>query len=147
MQLPVTLCPIPLSPPEQQVARNAAFAAEGEARNRYHLPSGLASPSPVGYRKRLALTQEEAASAAALLALEPPSAFVDGAAPTEAELFDEAALGVLSARQSTNFRGQRQVTLGPEDSAALAGILRAAGAPALDNARYTHVALTRPPHF
>ena len=144
MQLPVTLCPIPLPPPEQQVARNAAFAAEGEARNRYHLPSGLASPSPVGYRKRLALTQEEAASAAALLALEPPSAFVDGAAPTEAELFEEAALGVLSARQSTNFRGQRQVTLGPEDSAAIAGILRAAGAPALDNARYTHVALTRP---
>ncbi len=144
MQNPVTLIPISLPPPEQRVSRAARFAAEGEPRNRYHLPTGLDSPSPVGYRVRVPLSQAEADLAASLLSLEPPAAFVPGAAPTEGELFDEASIGVLTARQSTNYRGQRQVTLGPADSAKLAGILRQAGHPALDGALYTHIALTRP---
>lgn len=146
MQLPVTLPPVPPPPPAQQVRRNAAFAAEGEARNRYHLPTGLDSASPVGYRRRVPLTPEEAAAAACLLALEPPDAFVDGPGPTEAELFDEAALGVMSARQSTNYRGHRQITLGPVASAQLAHLLRARFPTerVLDRAAYTHVALSRP---
>lgn len=146
MQLPVAIPPIPPPPPEQQVRRNAVFAAEGEARNRYHLPTGLESASPIGYRRRVPLTPDDAAAAACLLALEPPAAFVEGAGPTEAELFEEAALGVMSARQSTNYRGHRQITLGPVASAQLAHLLRARfpDARVLDHAAYTHVALSRP---
>lgn len=146
MQLPVAITPVPPPPLEQQRRRDAAFAPEGEPRNRYHLPTGLEATSPIGYRRRVPLTAEEAQQAACLLSLEPPAAFVPGAGPTEAELFDEAALGVLSARQSTNYRGHRQVTLGPVASAQLAQILRARfpDARVLDHAAYTHVALSRP---
>jgi len=147
MQKPIQLSPIPLPPPEQRVQRDARFAGEGERRNRYHLPASLESASPVGYRTRLPLTAEEGRQAAALFSLLPPEAFVPGEPPTEAELFEEASLGVLSARQSTNYRGQRQVTLGPEDSAELAKLLRQLTdleRPALDGAAYTHVGLNRP---
>ena len=147
MQKPIDLSPIPLPPPEQRVCRDARFAEEGARRNRYHLPAALESTSPVGYRTRLPLTAEEGRQAAALLSLAPPEAFVPGEAPTEAELFDEASLGVLSARQSTNYRGQRQVTLGPEDSTRLNDLLRQLShldRPVLDGAIYTHVCLNRP---
>ncbi|MFN7144585.1 MAG: hypothetical protein ACK4YP_12475, partial [Myxococcota bacterium] len=109
-------------------------------------PEALDSASPVGFRTRVRLTPEEGAEAAALLSLAPPTAFVPGDAPTEGELFEEASLGVLSARQSTNYRGHEQVTLGPADSAKLAGLLRRLrGVEAvLDGAAYTHVGLSRP---
>ncbi len=156
VQKPILLSPIPPPPAEQRVARDARFAAAGERRDRYHLPEALDSANPIGFRTRVPLTMEEGAQAAALLALSPPTAFVPvseagGGAPTEAELFEEAALGVLSSRQSTNYRGHRQVTFGPAESATLAGLLRrleglgGAGAEAvLDGAAYTHVALSRP---
>lgn len=153
MQKPILLTPIPPPPPEQCMARDARFAAEGERRHRYHLPEALDSANPIGFRTRVSLTMEEAAQAAALLALEPPDAFVSPtAAPTEAELFEEASLGVLSSRQSTNYRGHRQVTLGPADAATLAGLLRRldgldarpGGSPVLDGAAYAHVGLSRP---
>jgi hypothetical protein len=147
VQKPIELVPIPLPPAGQRVNRAARFAAGGERRNRYHLPAGLESPSPVGYRTRLPLTLDEGRQAAALLSLAPPEAFIAGAPPTEAELFEEASLGVLSSRQSTNYRGQRQVTVGPEDSQALAGLLRqlvGLERPVLDGAAYTHVGLFRP---
>lgn len=147
MQKPVDLVPIPLPPPAERVARAARFAAEGERRGRYHLPERLVSSSPVGYRMRLPITQDEAAQAAALLSLASPSAFVAGEAVTEAELFEEAALGILSARQSTNYRGHREVTVGPEDSATVAAALRKLDGlerPVLDGAAYTHLALSRP---
>lgn len=145
-QKPIVLSSIPLPPPEQRKARDARFAAEGERRHRYHLPEALDSASPIGFRTRVSLTMAEGHQAGALLSLAPPVAFVPGAAPTEAELFDEAALGVLSSRQSTNYRGHRQVTLGPADSVVLAGLLRrlAGAEPILDGAAYTHVALSRP---
>lgn len=145
MQKPVSLVPIP--PPALRARREAQFAAEGERRGRYHLPQALDSASPVGFRTRLPLSAEEAEAAASLLSLDPPAAFVPGAPPTEGELFEEASLGVLSSRQSTNYRGHRQVTLGPADSARLAPLLRRLrgleGA-VLDGAAYTHVGLTRP---
>lgn len=145
MQKPVSLVPIP--PPATRARREARFAAEGERRGRYHLPEALDSASPVGFRTRLPLSPEEAEAAAALLSLAPPAAFVPGAPPTEGELFEEAALGVLSSRQSTNYRGHRQVTLGPADSARLTPLLRRLvgleGA-VLDGAAYTHVGLSRP---
>lgn len=134
-------------PADKQVRRDAVFAAEGEKRNRYHLPAALDSGSPVGYRHRVPLTSAEAQDALALLALDRPTAFEPGAAITEQALFEELSLGVLSARQSTNFRGQKQVTFGPEDSRRIAHLLRGLDqreADVLDDAAMTHVVLTRP---
>ncbi|MGZ3461178.1 MAG: hypothetical protein ACXU86_22035 [Archangium sp.] len=54
---------------------------------------------------------------------------------------------MLSARQSTNFRGQREVLLGPVDSERAASLLRRIGrkeAPVLDGAVCTHLVLARP---
>lgn len=146
MQKPITLVPIPAPPPEQHARREANFAREGEKRDRYNLPEQLDSASPVGFRTRVPLTGAEAEAAASLLSLAPPTAFVAGEGPTEAELFEEATLGVLSARQSTNYRGHEQVTLGPADAATLAGLLRRLrGAEnVLDGAGYAHVGLSRP---
>ncbi len=143
-QKPIRLLPIPPPPPAQRVARDARFAAEGERRGRYHLPEQLDSGSPVGYRRRLSLTQAEADRAAALLSLEPPEAFVEGPGPTEQELFEEASLGVLSARQSTNYRGQRQTVLGQEDSRQLHLLLQRAGLPSLAGATHSLIGLYRP---
>ncbi len=147
MQKPITLVPIPRPPAEQIVGRDATFAASGEKRGRYHLPESLDSASPVGFRTRRSLTAAEASEAASLLSLEPPASFVHGDAPTEQELFEEASLGVLSSRQSTNYRGHEQVTLGPEDSTSLAALLRGLHGldrPVLEGAAYTHVGLSRP---
>ncbi|MBM4392423.1 MAG: hypothetical protein FJ090_14980 [Deltaproteobacteria bacterium] len=146
MQKPVALVPIPLPPPGQQLARGASFVTAAEARNRYHLPESLESSSPVGYRRRVALSPAEAGEAASLLALAPPGAFVAGPGPTEGELFEEAALGVLSARQSTNYRGHRQVTIGAADAErlrpALEGLLHREG-PVLTGASHLHICLSR----
>ena len=38
------------------------------------------------------------------LSLPRPTAFVEGPECTDQELFEESSLGILSARQSTNFR-------------------------------------------
>ena len=145
--LPVSLVPIPLPPDAQICGRGATRPADGEKRNRYHLPASLESGSPVAYRTRLPLTQEEADAAAALLTLPVPDAFVNGPAVLEKELFEESSLGILSSRQSTNFRGFRQVTLGPSRSAEVAtllGKLQHREGPALDGAAYTHVVLGQP---
>jgi len=144
-QKPVRLVAVP--PPPTPARREARFAAEGEKRDRYHLPEALDSGSPVGFRTRLSLDEAEAAAASTLFSLDPPTSFVPGEAPTEGELFEEAALGVLSARQSTNYRGQKQITLGPADSERLVPLLRrlqGAEAQILDGAAYTHVGLSRP---
>jgi hypothetical protein len=131
---------VPVAPPPVRVRREARFCAPGERPSRYTLPTGLSSSSPVGYRTRVPLTREEAAQAVALLAVGRPTAFGPPAPVSEGELFDECALGVLSARQSTNYRGHRQITLGPEDSASLVGRI-----PGLfPNAAMTHVVLSRP---
>jgi hypothetical protein len=146
MQKPVSIPPVP-PPATQGACRDARFAAQGERRNRYHLPDALKTASPVGYRTRIPLTVDEAGLASSLLSLEPPQTFVPTEAPTEAELFDEAALGVLSARQSTNYRGHRQVILGSADSATLATLLRelpGAKDPVLDGATHSIIALSRP---
>jgi hypothetical protein len=141
------LVTIPAPPPELRVRRDARFAPSGEKRTRYHLPESLESTSPVGYRTRVSLSRQEAGTLLSLLSLPRPSRFVPGSALTERELFEECALGVLSARQSTNFRGQREVLLGPQDSERAAALLRRIGreeAPVLDGAACTHVVLARP---
>jgi len=148
MQLPVTLEPIPLPPPAQRVRRDARRPEEGEKPNRYHLPRGLESGSPVGFRTRLPLQGDQVQAAERLLSLPRPTAFSSGAKPpSEQALFEEASLGVLSSRQSTNYRGFRQVTLGPAESARAAGLLDRLAhreGPALANATHTHIVLGVP---
>ncbi|MFK7926676.1 MAG: hypothetical protein AB8H79_00695 [Myxococcota bacterium] len=144
---PVQAVPIPPPPADQHRHRSAVFAPKGTKRDRYHLPEGLQSGSPVGYRTRASLTSEEATQALGLLSLGRPAAFVaDGAPILEEELFEQSALGVLVSRQSTNYRGHRQISLGAEDSAKAAGLLREIGmeAPVLDHALATHFVLSRP---
>ncbi|MCB9743198.1 MAG: hypothetical protein H6741_14245 [Alphaproteobacteria bacterium] len=144
---PVEAVPIPPPPPEQRVRRDARFAAAGEKRSRYSLPVSLTSSSPVGYRTRVALSAEEAEEALQLLSLDRPSAFTPGEGPSEQELFEECSLGLLSSRQSTNFKGHRATLLGPQDSGVLAGLLRqlqGLEAPVLDGATHTHVVFSQP---
>jgi len=136
------------APPVEQVAsRQCREVPAGGKRDRYCLPVALESSSPIGYRTRVSMTEDEVAAMLPLLALTPPTSFTACPMPTEGELFDEAALGILSARQSTNFRGQRQVTLGPEQLAELDAALKQMGgleeAP-LSGAGYAHVVLARP---
>jgi len=140
---------VPVAPPREELrARRAAtFAAEGSKRSRYSLPDTLKSGSPVGFRTRVALSGAEVVQALELLSLERPSAFGPVATVTEQELFEETSLGVLSARQSTNYRGHRQVTFGPEESERLMHLLRALRhkeAKVLEGASYAHVVLSRP---
>jgi len=147
IQKPLDVHTISPPPPEKRVRRNAQWPAPDTRPNRYTLPSTLQSGSPVGYRTRQALTQEEARAAMVLLSLPRPEGFVSSGSVEEQALFDECSLGVLSSRQSTNFRGHRQVTLGPEDSkevAALLGEMSSLESTVLDGACHTHVVLTRP---
>ncbi|MEC7946909.1 MAG: hypothetical protein VX265_05030 [Myxococcota bacterium] len=148
MQLPVTLVPIAPPPRTQRVRRSARLPDDGEKPNRYHLPRGLQSGSPVGYRTRMALRGEQVRAAELLLSLPRPTTFApDAPAPTEQALFEELSLGLLSSRQSTNYRGFRQVTLGPDDSAKatrLLGQLDRREGPALPNATHTHIVLGQP---
>ena len=147
LQKAVEVAPIPPPPPDQRRAREARFADEGEKRNRYHLPTDLSSSSPIGYRTRLNMTADETREALQLLSMERPTGFVAGPQPTESELFEELALGVLSSRQSTNFRGHRQVTLGPADAPRMAELLRRLDAregAVLDGAQLVHVGFNRP---
>jgi hypothetical protein len=147
VQNPVQL--IRVSPPaaEQRRRRDATPVASGEKRSRYTLPISLHSASPVGYRTRVLLTEAEGAEAGVLFSLPRPEGFVEGSLVTEQQLFEECSLGILSSRQSTNFRGHKQVSFGPEGSAKIAALLADAGhleAPALTGAGHTHIVLTRP---
>jgi len=147
MQKPITAVRIQPPPLDQRVSRQAGFAAEGEKKGRYHLPVKLESESPIGYRTRVSLSLDEAQKALDLLSLERPERFAPGPPPTEQQLFDATALGVLTARQSTNYRGHRQVTLGPQDSARAADLLRqlhGLDAEVLDHATHTHLCLSKP---
>jgi len=147
--LPKILHAVAIPAPSEQPCprRPLTTAAPGEKRNRYHLPSSLASGSPVGYRTRLSMTRAEVDEVLPLLSLSKPKAFVPGPKLTEGELFEASSLGVLSSRQSTNYQGFRQVTFGPEDSARIAEILRGADqldGPVLDGASHTHLVFAKP---
>ena len=147
VQNPVELMAVSPPPVDQRARREAVSGQAGDKRTRYTLPRSLNSSSPVAYRTRVPLTQSEADEAAVLYSLDRPESFVPGPPPTEQSLFEECSLGVLSSRQSTNFRGHKQVTFGPEDSAKIADLLGEAKhleAPVLTGAAYTHVVLTRP---
>lgn len=144
---PVQLVTIQPPPKDQQYGRDARFADDGERRNRYHLPSKLTSTSPIGYRTRLSLTPEQTQEALGLLSMNRPTGFGPAAKITDQMLFEESSLGVLSARQSTNFRGHKQITLGPGDSAKLAGLMGSLShkdAAVLHGASHSHVVLCRP---
>ncbi len=153
MPAPKSLELVTVEPPpsEQRVRRDARFASPGEKRTRYSLPTALESGSPVGYRTRVGLTQPEGRAALKLLSLAAPTGFGPVEPVTEGELFEESSLGVLSSRQSTNYRGHSQVSFGPEDSQTIAGILRglegidgAGEGAVLDGASYTHVVFSQP---
>ena len=139
--------PVLIEPPDDPRCRQPTFADEGEKKTRYSMPNYLNSASPVGYRRRVALSTAEAEQALGLLSLERPTAFGPVSPVTEAELFEECSLGILSARQSTNFRGHHQITLGPARSRQLAPLLEKLSdreAPVLDDATHTHIVLSRP---
>lgn len=147
MQKPVLAVQIPPPPTDQRARRPVARAAAGEKRNRYHAPNALKTHSPVGYRTRISLTQDEAQQALSLLSLARPESFEPNPDPvTDQELFESCAVGILTSRQSTNFRGHRQISLGPTQSARAAEFLRQLGTegPVLDHAATTHVVLSRP---
>ncbi len=147
IQKPLDVHAISPPPPDKRVRRNAQWAEPGTRANRYTLPTTLQSGSPVGYRTRQPLSHDEARAAMVLLSLPRPEGFVSSGSVREQALFEESSLGVLSSRQSTNFQGHRQVTLGPEDSTEAASLLRemtSLEATVLEDACHTHVVLTRP---
>lgn len=148
IQKQVEVVPISAPPSDQCVGRGARFAADGEKKTRYSLPTALQSASPVGYRKRVSMTRDEAESIMPLLSLERPSDFSTASAKiTEAELFEETSLGILSSRQSTNYRGHKQVTLGPRESEVVSKIMdRVSGknGPSLHGATHTHLVFSKP---
>ncbi|MDP6934986.1 MAG: hypothetical protein QGG40_18840, partial [Myxococcota bacterium] len=134
-------------PTSQRVKRDAAPPEPGQRASRYTLPASLDSASPVGYRTRSSLDRSETTRAMDLLQLERPSAFVESDPVREQEIFEECSLGVLTSRQSTNYRGHRQVTLGPRDARELQDLLdqlSGTEAPVLDHASHAHVVLSRP---
>lgn len=148
---PLELVTVVAPPPEQRVRRDARFALPGEKRTRYSLPTALESGSPVGYRTRVGMTPDEGRAVLPLLSLQPPTGFGPVEPVTDAELFEECSLGILGSRQSTNYRGHRQFSFGPDDSKTIAGILRSLNGiesgvegQVLDDASYTHVILSRP---
>jgi len=144
---PLELIPIPPPPSSQRWRRGAAFAAPGERRSRYSLPESLHSSSPVGFRTRVSLTADEARTLLSLSTLPRPTRFVRAGDIVEQRLFEEASLGILIARQSTNFRGFKDVVVGGDDAARVAALLRRIGhseAPVLDDASHVHVVLSRP---
>jgi hypothetical protein len=146
---PKALEPTPITAPplEQRVKRNADFVQAGNKKTRYSLPEELQSSSPVGFRKRIAMSEAEIAQCYPLLSMERPTAFSKRSIPTEQELFEECSLGVLSARQSTNYRGHRSVIIGPEESQSVARLLAecSGGKEAvLEGTSYTHVVFSRP---
>ncbi len=146
-QKPIEPTPVPLPPADQRVRRDAAFPAEGQKPSRYTLPRGLKSASTVGYRARLSMSEAQITEALQLLSLDRPTAFGPRRPVLEGEVFEECALGILIARQSTNFRGHREVIFGPEDSDRFAHLMRSLkhlDAGVLDGATYTHVVLARP---
>ena len=139
---------IKVSPPpvEQQVMRRAYHYPEGMKRDRYALPSSLTSQSPVGYRTRISITEDQAREMMPLLSLHPPKSFVEGAPITDNEMFEESALGILSSRQSTNYYGQKQRTFGPDESEKISSILKEMTdiGELHSHVAYTHVVFTRP---
>ena len=144
---PLELVTIPPPPEAQRVRRPTAFAKAGEKRSRYVLPTSLSTSSPVGFRTRLSLTRDEAQLLLKASSLPRPAAFVPAGPVTEARLFHESSLSVLVARQSTNFRGWRDVIVGGEDVVVVADLLRQIGtsnADVLDGASHVHVVLSRP---
>ena len=147
-QKPIEVVEIEAPPVEARVRRDARFAGPDEKKGRYSLPKSLDSGTPVGYRTRISLDSEEAEEAVRLLSLERPISFVKGAqVPTEREIFEEVSLGILTARQSTNYRGHKETLLGPDDTAKLTSLLNELqGLETVPNphATHAHVVLARP---
>ena len=144
MQNLVQLIPIAHPPTEAIVGRGADIVKEGQKPSRYTLPKALESSSPVGYRTRISLTETEAAAIAPLLSLQPPADFEPPEAISEQELFEESCLGILSSRQSTNYRGLKQFTIGPRESQTLSGWLQEAGIESKANASHSHIVISKP---
>jgi hypothetical protein len=145
---PIDLVPITPPPEAERVRRGARFAEPGEKRSRYTLPESLVSSSPVGFRTRVSLDPDEANTLLQVASLPAPTAFVPAEPITEQRLFEEASLSVLLARQSTNFRGFRDVIVGGDDADRIAVLLRrlrpGAASAVLDGASHCHVVLSRP---
>lgn len=143
----MTFVSIPPPPHTQRVRRPVEVAGPGEKRTRYHRPEHLVSASPVGFRSRVSLSSTEAEALLGLCALPRPRAFVDARPVVEQRLFEESALSTLLARQSTNFRGWRDIIVGGDDAERVAACLRqidATDAPVLRGASHCRIVLSRP---
>ena len=116
MQNPVKLVAIAHPPETQVVNRNIQVASDTIKASRHTLPKSLKSSSPVGFRNRISLTEEEAQALSPLFSLRPPVAFEPPEPISEQALFEESTLGILSSRQSTNYKGLKQFTVGPKES-------------------------------
>jgi hypothetical protein len=93
------------------------------------------------------MTEAESQEALALLSMSRPEGFGPTGPVDEQSLFEESALGILSSRQSTNFRGFRQVTFGPEDAEDIHQCLRelqGLEAAPLAGANNVHLVIGRP---
>lgn len=140
---------VTIEPPatELRSQRRASFASPGARKNRYTLPPVLASGSPIGYRARIPFSRAEAEEIMPLLSLQRPTGFADPQSIDEQSLFEECSLGILSSRQSTNFRGFRQVSFGPKDSRTIRTLLaelEGLESSALEGASHTHLVLACP---
>ena len=139
---------VSISPPPEgeRVGREARRYEADERRDRYALPISLDSHSPVGYRSRPSWSEEDAQALMPLLSLEPPTRFITDEPLEEQALFDEVSLGILSSRQSTNFKGLKSRCFGPAESEEIARLLsglEGLDGPALTGASHTQIILTR----
>ncbi len=148
LQKPLEVVPITPPPHAHRRGRQPVETPPGEKRTRYSLPTQLTSSSPVGFRTRVSLTTAQAAEGLQLLSLERPTGLADGSSPPdEQELFEELSLGVLSARQSTNFRGHRVTLMEASDAARVAdlvGSLQGLEGPSAAAPAYAQLVLCRP---
>ena len=144
MQNPVQLIAIAHPLEDEITCRGTMVVKDDQKPSRYTLPKSLDSSSPVGYRTRISLTEDEASTLGPLLSLHPPQSFEAPEPISEQALFEESSLGILSSRQSTNYRGLKQFTLGPKESQDLAILLQDAGIEAKDNASHSHIVISRP---
>ncbi len=146
---PIELIAIAPPPEAERVRRGARFAEPGEKRSRYTLPESLVSSSPVGFRTRVSLSDDEAVALLKGASMPSPEAFVPAGDISEQRLFEEASLSILVARQSTNFRGFKDVIVGGDDADRVAALLRrivpeSQRAAVKDGASHCHVVLSRP---
>ena len=145
---PLELVRIAPPTPSERRKRVPIETIDGQKRTRYSLPLKVATSSPVGFRTRVCLSDAEAREALSLLSLQRPGDFApDSSLPSDKELFEELSLGLLTARQSTNFRGHRATVVWGDDAKTVArhvASMSGLEGPVPENPGYAQLVLCRP---